>query len=151
MEIIRRLEEEEEEQEEVAAEGDRGGYSGLLSEKLTCRLAHVPRPGRICDDAWSFGGEIKVLKHSTARRQTTRCCRWLGLPLLCKFPQSSFEKKVNLSISIKSFHTKLGKSILQKNAHAVVVTLKVAGPTHPRVKSTRAVASSPGGGRYGHQ
>lgn len=51
MEIIRQLEEEE---EEVAAEGDRGRYSGLLSEKLTCRLAHVPRPGRICGDAQSF-------------------------------------------------------------------------------------------------
>lgn len=53
MEIIRQLEEEEVE-EEVAAEGDRGGYSGLLSEKLTSRLAHVPRPGRLRGDGWSF-------------------------------------------------------------------------------------------------
>lgn len=50
MEIIRQLEEEE----EVAAEGDGGGHSGLLSEKLTCQLVRVPHPGRSCVDAWSF-------------------------------------------------------------------------------------------------
>lgn len=38
----------------MAAEGDGGRYSGLLSEKLTCRLAHVPRPGRICGEKKGF-------------------------------------------------------------------------------------------------